>query len=250
MNVKLTPVTGIGFVVGVVVVAVGMFFLLDLVFGRHEPTSGEVVAILEKSSPKLVDVLKQRFPDAFDAIVESSLSAGKDGGDDEDIQLAFFAAAQNAADDYADYARRAPDPEMKAWLERVADSIDVIYKAGGSDLCQGFLENGNSALAKQDAHDDLLNAMDARSAALFDALAAARQSGLIAIAAPDDADWAKVDSEMRAADVPANYADVINKGDVSDPDYCPALSRLFRNLSEMQGDAGTRIRAEYLANSI
>ena len=247
---KFTPVSLAILAIGMVATAIGVYEIADTMFSRRGPTADSVVAVFRAQSPKFVEALQTGFPQDYDALVARAISLKKDGASSEDLQAALSSASADIADKYADYARRAPEAELKSWLDAVANAIEAIHAAGGATLCQKFLDQGADALQAVSDREDLQQLVDARDAALLTAIAAARSADLPAVDAPTETDWAAVDQQMRAAHVPANYGDLLIKNDAQNPNYCPALVELFRNIEIMPGEPGRRIRAEYLANAV
>lgn len=247
---KLTPrVMGL-LVLGVIATAIGAYMIADRALGPKRSSEESVAAVFEAESPRFVQALQQAFPKDYDALIDRAVDLQSNGAGKIELRGALSSASAEIASRYADVARRAPEPQLKAWLETVAQSIEAVTAAGGPQLCRSFLDQGPEAFADIEQKQDLQERIDARNAALVMALAAARESSEPPAAEPTESDWAAVDAQMRVDGVPSDYADLLIKNDTQNDDYCPALVQLFRNIEDMPGDAGRRIRTEYLANSV
>ncbi len=247
---KLTPRVMVLLLVGVIATAVGVYVIADRALGPKRPSEASVAAVFQAESPRFVQALQKGFPKDYEALIHRAVNLRSNGAGNAELRGVLTSASAAIAARYADVARRAPEPELKAWLATVADSIEAVTAAGGPKLCRAFLDQGSEAFSDVAQRAQLQEKLDARNAALLMALAAARESNEQPAAEPTQSDWAAVDAQMRADGVPADYADLLIKNDTQNDDYCPALVQLFRNIEEMPGDAGRQIRTEYLANSV
>ena len=250
MRIKLNRRNLIAIGAVVLAAALGVFVLLDLLFANHL-TPNRASSMLEKAAPQLVSVLKSEFGDDFSKIVKATVDAEPElVGDDV---LSGFIDHQTRAitEQHADVARAAPSELVVEWMLRLAETMDSVQLVAGPQLCARYVNEGRSALSDEEMLEKLAPVFDARDAALFKALAGARDMPLDpAPSPPTDADWQAVGLAMNGFEVPAGYAQIVASDDTGNRDYCPALAYYFRIVAAMPDDAGKRVRAEYFVQSI
>ena len=238
--------------IGAVVLAamLGVFVLLDVLFANHL-TPNRASSMLEKAAPQLVSVLKSEFGNDFSKIVKATVAAEPDLASEEDLSGFIDHQTRAITEQHADVARAAPSELVAAWMMRLAETMDSVQMEAGPELCARYINEGRSALTDPEMLERLAPVFDARDAALFKALAGARDMPVDPVPAPpSDADWQAVGLAMNGFEVPAGYAQIVASDDTDNRDYCPALAYYFRTVAALPGDAGKRVRAEYFVQSI
>jgi hypothetical protein len=237
----------------VLAAGLGAFVLLDLLFA-NQLTPSRAVALLEKTSPRLVSVLRANFSADFATIVkttvesESELTSASAGAN----AVARFLGhqAQPITERYDETARQAPPQLVADWMGKLADAMAGVQKVAGAELCSQFVKEGQSVLTDPAMLADLAPAFDARDAALFVALAGARDTPVAEpVGEATDEDWQVVQAAMNGLEVPAGYAQIVANDDTGSNDYCSALAYYFRTVRDLPGESGQRIRAEYFIGS-
>ena len=250
MRIKLNRRNLIAIGAVVLAAALGVFVLLDLLFANHL-TPNRATSMLEKAAPQLVSVLKADFGDDFGKIVKATVAAEPDLVSDEDLTGFIDRQTRAITEQHADVARAAPPELVVDWMIRLAETMDSVQLAAGPKLCARYVNEGRSALIDPEMLERLAPVFDARDAALFKALAGARDTPLDpAPTPPSDADWQAVGLAMNGFEVPAGYAQIVATDDTDNRDYCQALAYYFRTVAALPGDAGRRVRAEYFVQSI
>ncbi len=247
---KLTRRNLIVAVAVVAAVGLGAFILLDILFVNHL-TPARATGLLEKASPKLVSVLRKDFSDDFSKIIKATVKAEETLTDNNKISHFLDTQTRPITVKLADAARNAPPELVKGWMGSLAAVFDGVQAVAGPELCSQFVKQGQSVLTDPDMLDTLLPLFDARDAALFVALAGARDTPVAdSIGDATDQDWEAVGAAMNGLEVPAGYAQIVSSDNVQNRDYCPALAYYFRTIEALPEDAGERIRAEYFVQSI
>lgn len=250
---KPTQRSLIAIVAVILAAGLGAFVLLDLLFA-NQLTPSRAVAQLEKTSPKLVSVLRTDFSADFARIVKAAT--------DSESELTSAGASSNAftrflshearpiTERYGETARQAPPELIAEWMDKLADAMTAVQKAAGSELCSRYVNDGQSVLTDPSMLAELAPAFDARDAALFVALAGARDTPIAEpVGEATDADWQAVGEAMNGLEVPAGYAQIVATDNTGSSDYCAALAYYFKTLKSLPGESGERIRAEYFIRS-
>lgn len=247
MKVSRRNLTALGAVV--VAVGFGAFVILDLLFA-NQLTPTRVTDRLQKTSPALVEVLKNEFATDFSRIVEATLASEEQFDGDRDIARFLDQQTKPITERYGAVGRRAPAPLIKDWLEKLATTMDMVQSVAGADLCSRFVNEGPSVLSDPAMLKMLDPVFDARDAAFFTVLAGARDAGETDEVGPaNDSDWQVVGAAMNGLEVPAGYAQIVATDNLASPDYCPALAYYFRIIATLPDATGDRIRAEYFVRS-
>lgn len=240
--------TAIGAVV--LAAALGVFVLLDLIFA-NQLTPNRATDMLEKAAPQLVSVLKTEFGSDFSRIVKAVVAAEPEPTAGDSLSRFLDHETRAIAERHADVARAAPPDLVSAWMNHLAQTMDRVQAVAGPALCARFVNEGPSVLTDPVMLDELSPVFDARDAALFDALAGARDAPVTDMPGePTDTDWQAVGVAMNGFEVPAGYAQIVASDDTGNRDYCPALAYYFRTLAALPGEAGIRLRAEYFVQSL
>ena len=239
-------------IIAAIVAAVGLgaFVSLDLLFADRM-TPARAVSMLDKSSPQLVAVLRKDFGADFSRIVKAA--AESEPRLETGTPLVQFLDRQTRpiVEQLADVGRRAPDDLVAAWMRSQANAMAQVQDIAGPELCAKFVNEGLSTLIEANMLEQLVPAFDARDAAFFAALAAARDAeGVEPVGESTDADWDVVSTAMNGLEVPAGYGQIVSSDNAQSRDYCPALAYYFNVISALPGESGSRIRAEYFAQSL
>jgi len=234
----------------VLAAALGAFVMLDLVFADRL-TPARAAVMLEKNSPQLVSVLKAKFAADFTRIVTATVEAKQelDGG----MPLSGLLDRQTRpiAERLDDEARSAPPELVAEWMNRLADAWNAVESVAGPQLCARFVNEGPSVLSDPVMLEALEPAFDARDAALFAALAGARDTPTaMPVGEATVEDGLAIDAAMSGLEVPAGYAQIIRTDDTESRDYCAALAYFYRTVADLPGESGQRIRAEYFVQSL
>ncbi len=233
----------------IVAAGFGAFVLLDLLFA-NQMTPTRATDLLEREAPELVSVLRQDFGDDFSRIVKATVEAESTLTSSNDIARFLDHQTRPITARFDDLSRRAPPQLIAEWMGKLADAIDKVYTVAGPQLCSRFVNEGQSVLTDPDMLAKLMPSFDARNAALFTALAGARDTPVAKeVGAVTDADWQVVGAAMNGFEVPAGYAQIVASDNTASPDYCPALVYYFRIIKELPEEAGNRVRAEYFVHS-
>lgn len=247
MKISRRNLTALGAVVAAV--GLGAFVILDLLFA-NQLTPARATELLQKTSPALVEVLRNRFATDYSRIVEAVIDSEVQLAGDRAIARFLDQETKPITERYDEVGRRAPPPLVKDWLEKLAASMDMVQSVAGAELCSRFVNEGQSVLSDPALLNTLEPGFDARDAAFFNALAGARDAGETDEVGPaTDADWQLVGAAMNGLEVPAGYAQIVATDNVASPDYCPALAYYFRVINTLPGPDGDRIRAEYFVRS-
>ena len=234
----------------VLAAALGVFVLLDLIFA-NQLTPNRATDMLEKAAPRLVSVLQSEFGPDFSRIVKAVVSADPEPTNDASLASFIDQGTRAIAKRHVDVARAAPPELVTAWMNQLAETMDKVQAVAGPALCARFVNEGQSVLTDPAMIEELSPVFDARDAALFNALAGARdRPAAVTPDAPADSDWQVVGIAMNGFEVPAGYAQIVATDDTANRDYCPALAYYFRTLAALPGEAGERLRAEYFVQSL
>lgn len=192
-------------------------------------------------APNYLAQLKVSFPDDHAELIEKMERDAADSTLDQDERNArAIGYTSEIRRKYAYLVTRIEDRSLREILD-LHNEIARAARETDESLCNAYWVQGGAALSKDEdaVPDDLVEKSGARLvAALGDALASQRSPW----DEPTEQDWGAFGSLLQQG-LSEEQLELITTEDYDDPAYCDSMIGFIDILEEMQGDAGTRIRA-------
>ncbi|RWD61639.1 MAG: hypothetical protein EOS36_17320 [Mesorhizobium sp.] len=222
-------------------------YLYQTVMGSHDDSAKLTVAQvsdqLQSQGFQIFKVVKQEFPNEYDAIVQKIAAVAASGGDEAEVRNVSRVAVADLRHKYASLLRSTPDDTASEALGAQLDMLKDVMARESAATCNSYLRNGPDALGTPDK--DFLNDMDKIGATLFHAFGAAKNGGLPA-ADPSDQDWSLLaDAFTSAGGTPAEMDAIANISREFEG-LCPAAAKLYAAALSLQGESGRRIKTALL----
>jgi hypothetical protein len=203
--------------------------------------------LFAERNARTLAVLEAEFPADYRALM-IRIGAVERSGQSEMLKLSgSFAAVSDIRRKYAGRLRFAPPDALAALLTAAAGFHDAVLEGEGVGTCGVFAQNGTGALYQLSRSEPYAREIDLQSALYFEAVAAAIERPEY-YGETSQADFAALLAAMGAAGVPPGYAASIAGGRPSDPDFCPALSTMFKAAAVFDTPEGLRVRADLAKN--
>ncbi len=197
--------------------------------------------------PLLAAELADDFPNEF-AALSASFAIIYAGPDATQNAVAGGRAIADLGARFVTQIHQAPAADLLGLVKQMRGLHALVLKQAGPKICGGFSSGGSGVLYAAGIAGQYMGALDALSAAFFKAVAHAKAHPTTTLV-PVDADWKLAAQRIMADGGKQSFIDVIAKGDSKDPEICPAMVALLQAVTELQGDAGLRLRAAFAVNA-
>lgn len=207
----------------------------------------DFMAEVDKRYGQTLEVIKTEFPDDYAVAIAHIAGISWRGGEEDRALLGAFSILTELKKKYAGRLLYAPSVRHAAMLAGLAKFYVTVSENEGPEVCGRFAQDGSGVLFERGLSGKYAAALDAQSAAYFEAVVAAIETPEYSGAVQPD-DWSAVMSAMIAAGAPQSFAKTISAGDRSDPDLCPALAAMFVTSAFLNTPEGARTRGDFAKN--
>lgn len=188
------------------------------------------------------EALKRLLPKEYKNVAEQITSSVSDAMSDVEMANALRSAIKLVRKRNAEAAARAHDDFKRRWFDLRASSLDAIRASAGEDACGTYAQTGQMPLS----HAKLAKAFDDQITLIEFEMIADGQSLSIPIAKPELEDQFLLTDDMIAAGITVEQLERYNAGDRNPALTCRYLLQAFRSAKRLEGEAGHRIRADFV----
>lgn len=207
----------------------------------------DLMAEVEKRYGATLGIIRSEFPRDYAEVMTAIAAISWRGGEENRALLGAFGAVTEVKKKYASRLIFAPSPRHSAMLASLAKFYVAVAETEGTETCGRFAEDGSGVLFELGLSGKYAAALDAQSAAYFEAVVAAIETPEYG-GAVEPEDWSAVVNAMIAAGAPQSFARTISAGNRADPDLCPALAAMFVTSAVLDTPEGERTRADFAKN--
>ncbi|MCQ8185340.1 hypothetical protein [Parvularcula maris] len=224
-----------------IVGAVIGFFAMKFLFGGSGDASLDRIGEELTQTSALYRVMEEEYPEDFGVLLRELKDIRELPEPEQAAREAAFAHATELRLRESGNALAAEDRLLTAYLERSADTLDVVLRELGETRCGQYGTLGAAALGPAASDPAILPVIDAQVAALFRVLANGRDREPRAL--PSQEDYAAVNDPAGLSEEEASRFQLVGSQAAGTDGYCRALAWYLRRLARSEAEGADRVRA-------
>lgn len=206
------------------------------------PAAEQAVPRFEQERPLTAAALKKNFPADYQSLVSEFARIGNIRVSPAEQSRRGAEVVIALASRYSPDVAKAPPETTRDIIERFVALHEAVLAGAGPETCAMFSRDGSMVLYTSGVAEPYLDELDALGAVFFQGVADARIKPTN-VEEAQDADWAALTEAMQDKGDPESFFESLGKQDTADPQFCPAIISMMKQMAVFEGEAGERLRA-------